>query len=122
MAAGKYNLTIEQGTTIDLTLLYKDSGSNPIDLTDYSAKMQIKSAYADKNPRTFLTLSSSLNADSTGLTLGGASGSINIYISAVSSSAINFDAAIYDLEITSPLGVVTRILEGNAKLNREVTR
>jgi hypothetical protein len=122
MAAGKYNLTIEQGTTIDLTLLYKDSGSNPIDLTDYSAKMQIKSAYADKNPRTFLTLSSSLNADNTGLTLGGASGSINIYISAASSSAINFDSAIYDLEITSPTGFVTRILEGNAKLNREVTR
>lgn len=122
MAAGKYNLTIEQGTTINLTLLYKDSGSNPIDLTGYSAKMQIKSTYADKNPRTFLTLSSSLNADNTGLTLGGTSGSINIYVSAASSSAINFDSAIYDLEITSATGVVTRILEGNAKLNREVTR
>lgn len=122
MAAGKYNLTIEQGTTINLTLLYKDSGSNPIDLTGYGAKMQIKSTYADKNPRTFLTLSSSLNADNTGLTLGGTTGSINIYVSAASSSAINFDAAIYDLEITSATGVVTRILEGNAKLNREVTR
>ena len=122
MAAGKYNLTIEQGTTLNLDLTYRDSDNNPIDLTGYSAKMQIKSDYADKNPKTYLTLSSSLNADNTGLTLGGASGSINIFVSAPSSSAINFDSAVYDLEITSITGLVTRLLEGNVKLNREVTR
>jgi hypothetical protein len=123
MPAAKYTLSIEQGTTISIDLLYKSSGSNtPVDLSGHSARMQIKSNYADNKPRTFLTLSSSLNADNTGLTLGGTSGSINIYISAVSSSTLNFDSAFYDLEITTSTGEVTRLLEGPVKLSREVTR
>ena len=123
MPAAKYTLSIEQGTTINIDLLYKTSGSNtPVDLSGHSARMQIKSNYADNKPRTFLTLSSSLNADNTGLTLGGTSGSINIYISAVSSSTLNFDSAFYDLEITTSTGEVTRLLEGPVKLSREVTR
>jgi hypothetical protein len=124
MSAAKYTFTFEQGTTIDVEMLYKSSGSNtPIDLTGYGAKMQIKSNYADNKPRTFLTLSSSLNADNTGLTLGGTSGSIRLFVSAATSSAaLNFDTAFYDLEITTSTGIVTRLLEGPVKIKREVTR
>ena len=128
MAAGKYSFTIEQGSTVDFQVQYKDSTGTPVDLSGYSGKMQIKSAFADANPTTYITLSSSLASDGTGLNFSGSngttpltSGSIGVYISAASSSAFTFTSAKYDLEIMSG-SRVTRILEGNVNLSLEVTR
>jgi len=128
MAAGKYSFVIEQGTTTNFEIQYKDSSNNPVDLTGYSGKMMIRSNYANQNPTTYATLSSSLAADGTGLNFSGSngdipptSGSIGIYISAASSSNFTFNTARYDLEITSG-SVVTRILEGQVSLSQEVTR
>ena len=45
MAAGRYSFVIEQGATTDFQIDYKDSGSSPINLAKYQAKMQIKSTY-----------------------------------------------------------------------------
>jgi hypothetical protein len=50
-----------------------------------------------------------------------ASGSIGVYISAATSSALTFSEAVYDLEITNAT-TVTRLLQGKIKLSREVTR
>ena len=121
MASGKYSLLIEQGSTLNLSLAYKDSNNAAINLIGYSAKMQIKNDYADTATTTYLTLSSSLAADGTGLTLGGVSGTIGVLISAISSSALTFDSAYYDLELTSG-SVVTRILQGPVVISKEVTR
>ena len=49
------------------------------------------------------------------------SGSIGIYISAATSSLLNFDTAYYDLEMMSG-NEVTRLLEGQVKLSKNVTR
>jgi hypothetical protein len=128
MAAGKYSFTIEQGSTLNFEIQYKDSTNTPIDLTGYSGKMMIRSNYADNNPTTYAILSSSLAADGTGLNFSGSngttpptSGSIGIFISAASSSAFTFTSARYDLEITSGT-TVTRLLEGQVNLSQEVTR
>ena len=121
MSAGKYSFVIEQGSTVNFEIQYKDSNNNPVDLTDYSGKMQIKSGYADSNPTTYITLSSSLADDGTGLNFSNAiSGSIGIYISAASSSVFTFGSAYYDLEITSG-SVVTRLIEGQVRLSQQVT-
>ena len=114
MAAGKYNFTIEQGTTVDFEVVYKDSNNVPINLSDYDGRMQIKDKIGGST--THITLSSSLAEDNTGLNFKGSnnvnplsSGSIGVFISANSSSAFNFTP------------VVTRILEGVIKLSKEVT-
>lgn len=126
MAAGRYSFVIEQGSTLNLELQYRDSDGNPIDLTDYSGQMQIRPTVASST--IYITLSSSLQTDGTGLNFSGSngttpptSGSIGIYISAASSSALNFDQAVYDLEISSG-SFVSRILEGQVKLSLNVTR
>ena len=125
MAAGKYNIVIEQGATYDVTVEYKDSNNNPIDLTGYSGRMQIRPSIG--SPTAYLCLSSSYNADGTGLNFSGSdgatpptSGSIRIYISAATSSMLTFDQAVYDLEIASG-SYVARLLQGNVKLSKEVT-
>jgi hypothetical protein len=122
MPAGKYSLVIEQGTTVNIDLIYKDSTNAPVDLTDYIARMQIRPDYADNTTVKYLSLTDTLNPDGTGLTLGGASGSINIFISATTSSALDFDSALYDLEIQSPSNIVTRLIEGSVRISKEVTR
>jgi len=128
MSAGKYSFTIEQGSTLNFELQYKNATGSAINLSGYSGKMQIKSNYADNSPTIYLTLSSSLQADGTGLNFSGsngstptASGSIGVFISAATSSLLTFDTALYDLEIASG-SIVTRILEGQVKLSKEVTR
>lgn len=128
MAAGKYPFTIEQGVTTILEFQYKDANENPINLTGYSGRMQIKSDFADNAPTTYATISSSIAADGTGLNFSGSngttpptSGSIGLYISAVSSSAFTFDSAKYDLEIYSG-SLVIRLVEGTIKISKEVTR
>jgi len=130
MAAGKYSFIIEQGTTINFEIQYKDSNNDPVNLTGYSGKMQLKSSYADNSPTIYLTLSSSLNPDGTGLNLSGSngttppsSGSIGIYIASCTSSLLSFDTAYYDLEIYSGSNCpyTVRLLEGQVKLSKQVT-
>ena len=129
MAAGKYSFTIEQGATVDFEIAYKDLNGDPVDLTGYDARMQLR-----PNPGSeiiYLTLSSSLGPCGTGLNISGStginpptSGTIGIYISAASSSLLSFNQASYDLEIASGSGncaVVTRLLEGKVQLSQEIT-
>lgn len=129
MSAGRYSFTIEQGTTFQLELIYKDSNQTPINLTGYSGRMQIRPT-VDSNT-VYLTLSSSLNADGTGLNFSGSSGtnppssgSIGVYIASCTSSLLNFTNAYYDLEIYSGSNCpyTVRLIEGQVQLSKEVTR
>jgi hypothetical protein len=49
MAAGKYSFIIEQGSTLNFEVQYKDSASTTINLSGYSGKMQIRSGFALTN-------------------------------------------------------------------------
>ena len=128
MAAGWYNFMIEQGATVNFELTYKDSNGDPIDLTDYTARMQIKNSKG--GDQTYITLSSTLLDDGTGLNMSGSngtmplsSGSIGVYISAASSSQLTFSEGYYDIELVSGsiYPYVIRLLEGKVKLSKEVT-
>lgn len=133
MAAGRYSFTLEQGTTVDFELQYKDSDSNPIDLTGYTGKMEIRSAYSGSG-ETFLTLTSSLGdthekqIDNAFLCFSGSSletpttsGSIGIYIGYELADNLNFTGeGFYDLEITKA-GIRTRVIEGRVLLSRQTT-
>lgn len=129
MAAGRYLLTIEQGSTTDLLLEWKDSNGEPVDLTGYSARMQIRPSVDSST--TYLSITNTLSNDGTGLNLTPesasvvlprTSGSIGLFISAASSSNLNFTEGVYDIELQSNSGIVTRLLEGLVKLSKEVTR
>jgi len=132
MAAGLYNFIIEQGATVSFRIDWKDSDNNPIDLTSYQARMHIRNQPGGND--LYATLSSSLTPCGTGLnltpTVDGltyplSSGSIEVYISARSSSILNFDKAYYDLELVTiedDCEVVTRLLQGKVKLSKEVTK
>ena len=125
MAAARYSFIVEQGATTNIQLKWEDA-SGSINLSGYSGRMQIRPTVDSST--VYLTLSSSLDVDGTGLNMSGSdgvtavqSGSIGIYISAATSSLLNFDTAYYDLEMVSG-NEVTRLLEGQVKLSKNVTR
>jgi len=127
MAAAKYSFVIEQGATLDFQIDWTDENGSPIDLTGMHARMQVRPSV--ESSQIFLNLSSSLSDScGTGLNLSGSngitplqSGSIGVYVSAASSSLLNFSEAYYDLEVVNGCEVY-RLLEGKVKLSKNVTR
>jgi hypothetical protein len=117
MALGNsYDLEIKQGATLSLTATWKDSTGAAINLTGYTARMQVRSAYDATS--TILSLTSS-----SGITLGGVAGTIEITASATVTAVLTAPwAGVWDLELVSGGGVVTRLLEGAATVSPEVTR
>jgi hypothetical protein len=116
-----YNLTgdaaIEQGATYTKQIVWKDGGGVPMDLTGYSARMQIRKTIG--STKVLVDLATSPGS---GIALGGALGTIVLTISAALTTAITEAVGVYDLELVSGGGVVTRLLEGDVEIKPEVTR
>lgn len=115
MAAGSYDIICEQGATLSLTLTYRDSADALVNLTGYSARMQVRERAS--SPGTLVSLT-----QASGITLGGAAGTIVITVSATATAALEAGQYVYDLEIVSGGGVVTRLIEGKFTVRPEVTR
>ena len=120
MSAGHYDFTIEQGTTFTLNLLYKDSAGDVIDLSNsYSVRMKIKESVGGTS---FATGDSSDSSGTIQFTLGNASATNNIIatMSATNTASLDFEDAVYDLELVNG-SQVDRVLQGRVTLSREVT-
>jgi len=117
MALGnRYDLEIKQGATLSLTATWKDSSGAAVNLTGYTARLQVRATYDSSS--TILSLTSAA-----GITLGGAAGTIAITASATTTAALTAPfSGVYDLELVSGGGEVTRLLEGTATVSPEVSR
>lgn len=116
MPAQTLNLTIEQGATFTKTLVWKDSNGDPIDLSGYTARMQIR--------RTITSCDVLVDATTENgkITLTPEEGKIDIRLEAAETEALDFREAVYDLELQSADGFVTRLVQGTVELSLEVTR
>ena len=56
------------------------------------------------------------------ITLAQSDPNITLTLSATETAALDFDHAKYDLEVLASGGEVTKILRGNVKLIREITK
>jgi len=113
MSAGKYNITADQGSTfkLDFTVTTDGAGWN---LSTYSARMQVRTSVGAST--TLLSLVSPTN-----ITLGS-SGTVSIVVSAATMATVVAGRFVYDFEVESAGGEVTRILEGKFTVKAEVTR
>jgi hypothetical protein len=116
MAAGVYDIVIEQGATFNLNVRWLDPDDDPVDITGYSARMQVRRTY--KSEDTLLSLTS----EDGEIILGGALGTIAVTASAEDTASIDAKSGVYDLELVSPAGVVTRVVQGAVTVSPEVTK
>ena len=115
MPANIYDMICEQGTTFVRVVTYTDSNNTPIDISSYSGRMKVRKSKS--SPEEYLSLATG----GRGLSLQ-ANGEIEITIPASTSAKIPAGNYKYDLEIVSPAGVVTRVIEGDFKVSGEITR
>lgn len=85
-------------------------------LAGFTARMQVRKTLLADPPDLDLT------TENGGITLGGAEGTITLNATAVETSAVQSLAGVYDIELISPSGFVTRLLEGQVEFTPEVTR
>lgn len=115
MPAGRYSLTMEQGADFNRVLTWY-SGGSPVNLASYTARMQIRT------PDYASVIAS--YASPSAIVLGTAGGTITFNVPAASNASLPYTAVgelIYDLELVSAGGVVTRLLQGRFTIMREVT-
>lgn len=128
MAAGIYDIIIEQGADWRLVLTWKDEAGAPVNLTGYTARMQVRETYASK-VKVF-----DLTTENGRITLPG-DGVIELAIPASVSAAVAINPAktawidgkqaqqlVFDIEMVAPSGAVTRLLQGAALFVPEVTK
>jgi len=115
MTAGLYNLTLEQGVDFSQVLVWSNSGT-AMNLTGYTAKMQARKS-AD-NPTAAISFTT---ADST-ILITPLTGTIALKQTSTVLDAVQAGTYVYDLELTSAGGVVTRLIAGTLTLTASVTR
>lgn len=116
MTSAKYDITIGQGATFRLPLVLKNDDDTVVDLTGYSARMQIRSIHS-----AFTTLVS-LASHGGGITITAETGAIEVLIAAEETAGMPPIKGVYDFELIQPNDEVWRLLEGSATITPEVTR
>lgn len=122
-----HDIEVFQGAYWSQTLLWKDGDGNPVDLTGYTARMQVRRTFEDPTPEIELTtengrITLGLVEDPPGTPL------YNILLEIEAGATEDLAATVsdrrwrYDLELVPPGGQVRRLLQGKCKVALEVTR
>jgi hypothetical protein len=115
MSAGIYNDTLDQGATYNLVVVYKDANNTPINITGFSAFMQLRENFDSTVADLTLTTANG------GISINGPLGEITIIATAAQTTTLTSDYYLYDLELVNG-SAVTRLLQGQITVNSEVTR
>jgi hypothetical protein len=108
------NWKVDQASNFLFTIQYKDPNGNPIDLTSFDVRMDIKSTPGSKKILASCTIGD-------GIEVIPEIGRIDINLSAEKTKLIAYPKSAYDLVIESPSGIITRLLEGYLEVSRAVT-
>ena len=107
--AEKLNLLIDQGTTYSTSFnVYDDSGTE-VNLSTYSVAGQIRKTFSSSNSVAFTAT-------------GNSTGYVMLSLSANASGNIIAGRYVYDVELTSNTGIVTRAVEGIITITPQVTK
>jgi DUF4097 and DUF4098 domain-containing protein YvlB len=115
MAAATKDYIIEKEAAFKPRLIWLDRNFKPIDLTGWSAKLQVRETIAG---------SVVLEASTTNgrIVLGTVNGVIQIDVPVDVVNALTFTQGIYDLRLTNALAVPIRFIEGRITVSPGVTQ
>jgi hypothetical protein len=110
MSAITINLVIEQGTDFSATFTIKNSDSSPVNLLGFSGECNLKTSYYTNN------------STPVGVTFVDRSkGIIRLNLTDTVTTTLKPRRYVYDIVLTSPTGVKTRVIEGIATVTPGVT-
>lgn len=125
--AAVYNFTIEKGSAFYISFQYTDSSNNIINLTNYCARLSIQSV--NTSPTTKLTYLTDTVTPDYSFIVSPQEGKIVFQLSATATNNLNFNNALYDLDIKLPNEQfpgagpnITRIVNGGITvISRNIT-
>jgi hypothetical protein len=106
------NLSIDQGATFTSDITVKDINGNVFDLTGFTAVAKLARGYSSTRTRTAMT---------TAFATDRTTGVLTISLTANQTASLDPERYVYDVEITSSGGIVTRVLEGIITVRPEVS-
>ena len=109
------NFEVDQNTTFTFVVEYKDSNGSAINLTGYSAKLQVRDTKGGAK------LAVSLTSPSGGITIDAALGKLTVKMTPTQTSKLFYPKSEYDLMLTDSNFNKTKLLEGFITLSRSVT-
>lgn len=98
MAASQYDFAIEQGSSFKISLIYKDSNGNPINLTNWCARL----IWRNSSGITQVFNSENLDYNLYKFIIDDNAGKLTLMFPASTTNNFNFSTAKYDLELQSP--------------------
>ena len=97
MAASRYDFSIEQGASFRMSMTYKDSQGNPIDITNLCARL----TWITNTNITQSFVSTNINHSLYKYIIDGPNGKITLLFPATITNNFSFENAKYDLELQS---------------------
>lgn len=113
---GIWNPNCRQGETFTRVITWEDSAGDLVNLTGYSAKIQLR------DTRTGTVIDEFTDTTPSGITLGGAAGTITWTVTATETGALPVGSLDYDLRLTSGTSVVTYLLAGHLNVQKRITQ
>lgn len=112
-----YDIKAIQNADYELIITWKKEDGSLVNLTGYTAKFQVKDAIESGSYLLQLT-------NGSGITLGGAAGTVLLNITAAQTNAIAYTTEttpkVYALQVTSGAGVITELVWGNFFNRRKI--
>lgn len=116
-----HDMIVDQGATVNSVFTVKNSARSALNLTNYAARMQVRQFNsATRDP--MATVVAEYTSDSGHITVGGAAGTVTLLITPAEMAEYQPGNYVYDLEVDSPAGETTRIVQGKFIVRAEVTR
>lgn len=105
------NLYVDAGSTYSNIITVGASNGSPLDLTGYTVASQMRKSYQSSTAYNF-----------TASVYLAAQGKVRLQLTDEQSEAIPPGRYIYDVEITSPSGTTTRVVEGIVTVTPQITK
>ena len=105
------NLYVDAGATYSNIITVTASNGQALDLTSYTVASQMRKSYSSSTVYAF-----------TASVYDSVNGKIRLQLTNTQSEAIPAGRWLYDVEITSPSGTKTRVVEGIVTVNPQITQ
>ena len=114
--AYRIDIVLDQGSDIETSYEFFDSGNRPISFNGFSAQMQVRRTAVSE------IVIDDLTTQGTPDRIGFCSNLVTLKWPREVTQKIKAGRYVYDLEVKSPNGNITRLMEGAFVIKQEVTR
>jgi len=111
-----YDITADKGAVLTRSVALKSAQRKPVDITGYTGRMHIRETISATE------IIETQTTENGRITINGTAGEILITIPGPEMETVDAGEYVYDLEIESPEGEVTRVINGKFEVRPEVTR